>query len=349
MASILVVEDEKIVAADIRSTLTSLGYTVPGLVSSGEEAIPLVAQWQPDLVLMDIILGGQMDGVQAARLIRQRFGIPVVFLTAYADGDSLGRARDSEPFGYIVKPFTEKDLRSTIEIALYKHQVERRLAHEVNNPLTYVIGNLGFTIEELGALRTELLQEEARSPEVRARLVEKVSEAIAALTESQQGTERVHQLMTEVGPGAGFHVNSPACSSENLVPVLSAKSPELTRRGRVLVVDDEPIVGASIRRTLAQEHEVTVVSGGREALELIQSGEDFDLILSDVMMPEMSGIDFYHQLQRCLPESAARMVFLTGGAFTQGARKFLESVSNLRLEKPFDPDKLRQFVREHLR
>jgi len=107
-------------------------------------------------------------------------------------------------------------------------------------------------------------------------------------------------------------------------------------------------VGGSIRRTLAKEHDVVVVSSGKEALALIQTGEAFDLILSDVMMPEMSGIDLYQELLKLRPSSAQRMLFLTGGAFTQGARKFLDSVPNSRLEKPFDPDRLRRFVREQL-
>jgi len=114
------------------------------------------------------------------------------------------------------------------------------------------------------------------------------------------------------------------------------------------VVDDEPIVGGSIRRTLVKEHEVVVVTSGREAMSLLEKGEAFDLILSDVMMPEMSGIELYNELLRIRPKCAERMIFLTGGAFTQGARKFLDSVPNSRLEKPFDPDRLREFVRERL-
>ena len=120
MANILVVEDEKIVAADIASTLEGLGYSVPGVVSSGEEAVRRVGELHPDLVLMDIVLGGQMDGVQAARLLRQRFSIPVVFLTAFADGDSLNRARASEPFGYIVKPFTKATLEEKVQKIMQK-------------------------------------------------------------------------------------------------------------------------------------------------------------------------------------------------------------------------------------
>src|SRR5499427_9978171 len=105
------------------------------------------------------------------------------------------------------------------------------------------------------------------------------------------------------------------------------------RRGRILVVDDEPIVGAAIRRTLGREHDVTVASSGREALELISKAE-FDLILSDVLMPEISGIDLYELLKQSNPSTSDRMVFITGGAFTTMARQFLESVPDRTLEKP---------------
>jgi CheY-like chemotaxis protein len=123
--------------------------------------------------------------------------------------------------------------------------------------------------------------------------------------------------------------------------------PKPERRGRILVVDDEPIVGAAIRRTLNPEHDVTVAKSGREALELL-SKADFDLILSDVLMPEISGIDLYELLKESSPAILERMVFITGGAFTSMARQFLESVPNVTLEKPFEPETLRAFVRDHL-
>jgi len=126
-ASILVVEDESIVAKDVRSRLVRQGYDVAGISASGEEAIELVGREKPDLVLMDIMLKGRMDGIAAAEIIRRRFDIPVVFLTAYADDQTLQRAKITEAFGYLLKPFEERELQVTIEMALYKHTMERRL------------------------------------------------------------------------------------------------------------------------------------------------------------------------------------------------------------------------------
>ena len=123
----MVVEDEKIVAADIRQNLTMLGYMVPAVVASGEEAIKKAAEQCPDLVLMDIQLKGRIDGIEAAKIVQSRFNVPVVFITAFADEATIQRAKGTEPYGYLVKPFGKKELQSTIEIALYKYGRERRL------------------------------------------------------------------------------------------------------------------------------------------------------------------------------------------------------------------------------
>lgn len=124
---ILIVEDQIIVARDEQHILEALGYTVVGAAATGEGAITLAETLQPDLVLMDVMLKGEMDGIEAARHIRERFDIPVIFVTAYADQSTLQRAKLIGPFGYILKPFEEHDLGTNIEMALYKHQMDKRL------------------------------------------------------------------------------------------------------------------------------------------------------------------------------------------------------------------------------
>lgn len=126
-ARILIVEDEGIEAMDIQHRLIGLGYAAPDIVFSGEEAIRTAGETRPDLVLMDIMLPGKTDGVTAAEQIRACFDIPIIFLTAYADEDTLQRAKITEPYGYIVKPFKERELHITIDMALYKHTMERKL------------------------------------------------------------------------------------------------------------------------------------------------------------------------------------------------------------------------------
>ncbi len=119
--NILIVEDESIVAKDIQHSLKKLGYTVVGICSNGEDAIKTTEEKRPDLILMDIMLKGQMSGIETAEQIRVRFNIPVIYLTAYADESTLEKAKVTEPYGYIIKPFKEIDLHTNIEMALYKH------------------------------------------------------------------------------------------------------------------------------------------------------------------------------------------------------------------------------------
>ncbi len=126
-ANILIVEDESIIALDIRSNLESHGYQVVGQADRGEDAIKKAGELHPDLILMDINLKGEMDGIEAAAKIRAQFDLPVIFLTAFADQTTLERARQAEPYGYILKPFEEHELTIAIEMALYKHSMEKKL------------------------------------------------------------------------------------------------------------------------------------------------------------------------------------------------------------------------------
>ena len=127
LTRILVVEDETIVALDVKDRLTDLGYEVAGVADRGAEALELAASTRPDLVLMDIRLKGEMDGITTAEEIRQRWRIPVIYLTAFSEDSTLQRAKVTEPFGYIIKPFEDREIQSAIEMALYKHQAEERL------------------------------------------------------------------------------------------------------------------------------------------------------------------------------------------------------------------------------
>ncbi|MCD6197441.1 MAG: PAS domain S-box protein [Deltaproteobacteria bacterium] len=126
-AQILVVEDEHVVAEDIKESLQILGYAVSAIAYSKDEAVEKAQETNPDLVLMDIVLKGETSGLEAAGIIRSRFDIPVVYLTAYADEKTLERAKITEAFGYIIKPFKDRELHTAIEMALYKHKMERRL------------------------------------------------------------------------------------------------------------------------------------------------------------------------------------------------------------------------------
>lgn len=126
-ARVLVVEDEVIVARDIQAQVQELGYVAVGHATSGEEAMVLAAELLPDIVLMDINIVGQIDGIDAAMMLREACSIPVVFLTAYASPEILARAKLAEPLGYLLKPFAERELQAVLETALYRAQFEERL------------------------------------------------------------------------------------------------------------------------------------------------------------------------------------------------------------------------------
>jgi len=126
-ATIMVVEDEQLFAKELKDRLENYGYTVPAHVSTGEAAIKMAELKHPDLIIMDIMLKGKLNGIETAEHIHKLFDIPVVYLTAYSDDSTMSRAKLTTFYGYIIKPLDEKELKSTIEMALSKHNAEKKL------------------------------------------------------------------------------------------------------------------------------------------------------------------------------------------------------------------------------
>jgi PAS domain S-box-containing protein len=627
---ILIVEDERIVANDIQQTLTELGYQVSAVASSADEALERARESTPDLVLMDIRIQGPVDGIAAAALLRDRYGVPIVYLTAHADQATIERAKRTEPLGYLMKPVQPAELRSTVELSLHRHGVEQRIreherwlettlrsiadavvcadpagrvmflnpaaetllgasataaigrplddlvadapgsvrrggvrlgapadpgiaverrltiagrehivsqtmslviedrqilgrvlvlrditeqrrlerrlemadrlaslgtmaagvAHEINNPLIAVTANLAFVREKLDELtgdaapadpaqvRRQLeglrdavadsqnaahriarvvadlkvfarpAEEQPRRADVaisldwairttahelrqRARLVREVgalppvrgdearlgqvfvnllinaAHAIAPgaadrnlvrVTGAVVGDRVVvevhdtgggipddvrarifepffttkpvgvgtglglficHSIVESMGgeltldtrPGVGstFRVALPLATPS---PPVAVPSPVVTQvagaRAKVLVIDDEPLVLRVVTRILERDHEVTAVESATAALEVLAKRHDFDVVLCDVMMPVMTGIELYRRLEATHPRLARRIVFLSGGAVTAEAEEFLRETASHRLDKPVGIDRLQAVVREML-
>lgn len=128
--NVLVVEDESIVSKDIQHSLKKLGYTIVGAAATGEKAYELAVTLSPDIILMDIMLKGDMNGIEAVEKIKEEIDVPIIYLTAYADKSTLEKAKITEPYGYIIKPFKDVDLHTTIEMALYKFSQERKVKNE---------------------------------------------------------------------------------------------------------------------------------------------------------------------------------------------------------------------------
>ncbi|WP_194776968.1 response regulator transcription factor [Pararhodonellum marinum] len=160
---ILIVEDEVMVAEEIKMSLEDLGHEVVGMVMNGDKALNALTMFNPDLALLDIHIKGSLNGIDLARLIRKNHLIPFVFLTAYSDVMTLDKAKDTLPYGYIVKPFNETDLKVSIELAIHKFQTERM---ETDFSQAYIKSNYGISLSEreyeiLKSLREGLSYQEA--------------------------------------------------------------------------------------------------------------------------------------------------------------------------------------------
>lgn len=194
-ASILIVEDEMIVARDLQIRLTQMGYNVPHITGSGEEAIGLARASSPDLMLVDIQLKGDMDGVETARRIKAHAETPVVYLTAHSDPATLDRAKETEPYGYLIKPFKAEELRTTIEMALNKHAMETKRAEREKWLLTTLdtIGD-GLIVTDLNG-----------SIELMNPVAEAATGWSQASARAKSITEVLHIVHEETGETVGNH------------------------------------------------------------------------------------------------------------------------------------------------
>lgn len=192
---ILVVEDEAIIAADLAETLGSLGYDVVATVDTAEDAIVMAADQAPDIVLMDVRLAGATDGIQAAATIKQRADIPVIFLTAYSDDETLTRASGIAPLAYLVKPFRASELRCAIELALHKHALDRRL-QEREHWLAAMIRSIGDAVV-------------ATDPSHRVTSLNPVAQALTGWTESMAIGKSFDDVLHLVEDKTGNPIESP--------------------------------------------------------------------------------------------------------------------------------------------
>ena len=208
-AKILVVEDERIVAKDIENCLKSLGYLVTATIASGRGAIQKVEEVRPDLVLMDINLRGDMDGIEAAQHIQDRFNVPVVYLTAYSDAKTFERARITEPFGYVLKPFEERELYTAIEVALSRHKAELAIlntlekekellnmksrfvsmvSHEIANPLNVITAAAELLEEHQSQLTTAQKTENLQLIQVSTKRITEILEVVKEIDRGELAT-----------------------------------------------------------------------------------------------------------------------------------------------------------------
>lgn len=232
LGRLLVVEDERIVARDLTNTLTDLGYTVVGSVATGEDAIKQSLRHRPNLVLMDIRLAGPMDGVQAAQKICSEQPIPVIYLTAHSDDETLRRAKDTGPFGYLVKPFKAPELRCAIEIALHKHEIEARL-REREQWLATTLRSIGD-----GVIATDTMQ--------KVTLLNPVAEALTGWKHDEALGRALGEIMNLVTEQRCKPIESPMATALRQKRVMSLQHDAVLvdRKGAAVPIDDSaaPII-----------------------------------------------------------------------------------------------------------
>lgn len=202
---VLVVEDEGIEALDIQHRLVAAGYTVPGIAMSGEEAIAMAREMSPDIVIMDIMLQGQIDGVMAARQICNLIDIPVIYLTAFADDGTLEKAKITEPYGYIVKPVKDRELIISIEMALYKHKMDKSLQEEVRKAYACLEEMVLQRTAALQSANVQLIEEIKQRHLAENKLLDKNTELKRACAAKDSFLAKMsHELRTPLNAIIGF-------------------------------------------------------------------------------------------------------------------------------------------------
>lgn len=277
--TILIVEDEAIVGADLAGKLRRLGFEVAGIAVDGEEAVALALRLRPHLVLMDIKLEGSMDGIDAAQAIRRRYDVPVIYLTAHSDAATLARAKPTGPFGFILKPFEERELATQIELALYKHQADRQL-HEQREWLRVTLTSIGDAVIATDAAG-------------RITFINPVTESLTGWKAGEAMGRPVSEVFRVIDEWTGQPAEDPVARvlGEGNTVALANHTALVTRDGRTVPIEDSaaPIRDAAgeVIGAVLVFHDVTERRRSEEALrksteELEKRTLELNAILSSV-------------------------------------------------------------------
>lgn len=249
-AKILIVEDEAIVAMSLTDTLKRLGYTTSGPVANGKQALQCAERDKPDLALMDIRIQGDMDGIETAAELSKRHHLPILYLTAYTDDSTLARAQVTEPYGYLVKPFEERELRSAIEIALYRHRSEMKL-RKVEHWLAATLRSAGDGVVSV-------------DQHLRVNFINPVAEVLTGWKQTEALGRDIEEVLPITDPRGNPCVPARLALAEGIVVTLEAGHTAISRDGQVYPIDDSAapirdsqgnIMGVVIIFRSAQERE----------------------------------------------------------------------------------------------
>jgi CheY-like chemotaxis protein len=329
---ILIVEDECPIAMDVAACLTRLGYYVIGVAESSDRALQLAGVERPHLALMDIRLTGGLDGIDTAALLRAHYGIPVVYLTGYADDTTLQRAKATEPLGYLVKPFAERELHSTLTMAAHRlvahphpdepsphlHAPREVLPHDLLPDQMAALDELAADFaHDFNNLLSGILMNAEIVLHGEPNLSPKSQERLAAITEQARRAAALVQRVLDLGHAATVPFQPPDSESSPAArdprdDEFAATLPIEGNQQTILLVEDNPSAQCALADALELLNYRTVTaSNGRHALALLdQPDTHVDLILSDLDMPEMDGLELCRAVQR--RHLSTRMIILTG-------------------------------------
>jgi DNA-binding LytR/AlgR family response regulator len=237
---ILIVEDELLVAADIEESLQSLGYTVIGSVATGRDAIETVERQLPDIILMDIMLKGNMTGIDAANIIRQKHNVPIIYLTANADLATIEKAKVSLPYGYIIKPFTDKDLQTNIEITRFKFNNDLKQKMESDQFQSF------FNSKEENMKKPIIVEGEAGLEKITPEQIYFIElndnfALIHTAEEVLKTTQTFQKLMTVLPAGKFIRVSQNHVINSDKIFMVSFPEIIIADKMQVIIVDDDKI------------------------------------------------------------------------------------------------------------
>ena len=255
---ILIVEDETIVAEDLAAKLRRLNYEIVGIAAEGEEAVEMAGRLHPHLILMDVRLQGTLDGIAAAQAIHAEHDIPIIYLTAHSDTDTLSRAKETGPFGYILKPFEERDLATQIELALYKHEAETRI-REQREWLRVTLSSIGDAVI-------------ATDAESRISFLNPSAESLTGWTADEATGRPLTEVFRIINENSGLSIPDPVSEvlREGRVVPLSNHAALVTRDGRSIPIEDSaaPILDSAgtVIGVVLVFHDVTIKRRAEEAV-----------------------------------------------------------------------------------